>query len=31
MIVKCKTKIDGKTDCPMLRFCFAKIEGYVFE
>ena len=25
MIVKCKAKLEGKTDCPMLRFCFARM------
>ena len=25
MIVKCKTKIEGKTDCPMIKFCFARM------
>lgn len=25
MIVRCKTKIEGKTDCPYVRFCFARM------
>lgn len=25
MIVKCKTKLEGKTDCPMIKFCFARM------
>ncbi len=25
MIVKCKTKLEGKDNCPMLRFCFARM------
>ena len=25
MIIKCKTKIEGKTNCPYVRFCFARM------
>lgn len=25
MTIKCKTKIEGKTGCPYVRFCFARM------